>query len=78
VAPLSYQPGYAAFDETDPMACVRRSPAPLIQASRVDASVGQVGNACFAQTLVHSADPWIVYFGVADSRIGWGLAEINI
>ena len=41
------------------------------------ASAGQVENVCFAQALVQLDGPWVLYFGMADSRIGATTAPVT-
>jgi beta-1,2-mannosidase len=72
-AALSYQPGQALFDAGDPAACIGRSTEPFLRAD-ADARDGQVGNVCFAQSLVLLDHTWYLYFGMADSRIGCATA----
>ncbi len=71
--PFAYQPGQALFDALDPASCVARCTEPCIRAG-VDDEAGQVGNVVFAQALVLHRDRWILYVGVADSRIGCATA----
>ena len=74
--PLSYQPGQALFDGADPAACIARATEPFLTAGAVDARAGQVGNVCFAQALVLHAGRWLLYYGMADSRIGSAVAPV--
>ncbi len=74
-APLAYQPGQALFDPLDPMSSIARCEAPFLRVG-VDTgdAVGQVGNVVFAQALVLHRGAWILYLGMADSRIGCATA----
>ena len=67
---FAYQPGQALFDGLDPTALLARKREPFLRVEGVGESVGQVGNVCFAQGLVLFEDRWLLYFGMADSRIG--------
>jgi predicted GH43/DUF377 family glycosyl hydrolase len=71
--PRAYQPGQALFDPLDPASCVARCREPFLRADAADAS-GQVDNVLFAEGLVLWHDQWLLYFGMADSRIGCAVA----
>ena len=66
---FAYQPGQTLFDPGDPASCIARSTEPFLR-PEADERSGQVGNVCFAQGLVLLRDEWLLYFGMADSRIG--------
>ena len=74
--PLAYQPGQILFDARDPTAVIGRMRTPFLTIDPVEAS-GQVGNVCFAQSLVAFQDNWLLYLGFADSRIGVSRAEMT-
>ena len=67
---FAYQPGQVLFDTLDPASCIARSVDPFLRSEGSEEQVGQVGNVCFAQALVRKDDEWLLYFGMADSRIG--------
>ena len=67
---FAYQPGQVLFDPGDPASCIARSVEPFLRAEEPDEQTGQVGNVCFAQALELRGDEWLLYFGMADSRIG--------
>jgi len=71
---FSYQPGQVLFDPSDPSSCIARDTEPFLRADQVGAGDGQVGNVCFAQALVLFNGAWRLYFGMADSRIGYAVA----
>ena len=74
---LSYQPGQALFDSADPASCIARDTKPFLRPDHVEAQEGQVGNVCFAQTLVLFNDTWRLFYGMADSRIGCAVAPFR-
>jgi len=67
---FAYQPGQALFDEMDPASCVARTATPFLAPEIDDERRGQVANVCFVQGLVRHAGEWLLYYGMADSRIG--------
>ena len=71
---FAYQPGQALFDPGDPSACIARSTEPFLRPEVAAEQQGQVDNVCFAQGLVLFADRWLLYYGMADSRIGCATA----
>jgi predicted GH43/DUF377 family glycosyl hydrolase len=73
---FAYQPGQVLFDAVDPASCIARSVEPFLHADGAGETVGQVGNVCFAQALVLLGDEWLLYFGMADSRIGCARAPV--
>jgi len=70
---FAYQPGQALFDALDPSSVIARSTEPFVRVGDLD-RIGQVGNVCFAQALVLHREQWILYLGLADSRIGCATA----
>jgi len=69
VPPFAYQPGQMLFDSEDPTAVIGRTEQPFLTIDPVEAG-GQVGNVCFAQGLVLFKGEWLLYLGLADSRVG--------
>jgi predicted GH43/DUF377 family glycosyl hydrolase len=67
--PRTYQAGQALFDLNDPASCIGRCTEPFFRAGAEDTS-GQVDNVVFTEGLVWWRGQWILYFGMADSRIG--------
>ena len=74
VPPGAYQPGQLLLDAKDPTAVIARFCEPFL---RIDPSeaVGQVGNVCFAEGLVAFQGNWMLYVGLADSRLGVSSAK---
>ena len=77
IPPGAYQPGQVLFDARDPAAYIARPDDPFLRAQRADETVGQYNNVCFAQGLVLFRGQWILYYGMADSRIGSARAPWN-
>ncbi|MFN8020353.1 MAG: glycoside hydrolase family 130 protein [Acidimicrobiales bacterium] len=69
----AYQPAQVLFDPLDPMSCIARDTEPFLRVSDDD-HVGQVGDVVFAQALVLHRGSWLLYLGLADSRIGVAVA----
>jgi predicted GH43/DUF377 family glycosyl hydrolase len=74
---FAYQPGQVLFDPADPASCIARSVEPFLRPEGSDEQAGQVGNVCFAQALVLRDHEWLLYFGMADSRIGLARAPAS-
>jgi predicted GH43/DUF377 family glycosyl hydrolase len=72
--PDGYQPGQALFDAHDPAAVIARATAPFLRPETRGEQHGQVDHVCFAQALVLFRDEWLLYFGMADSRVGCAAA----
>ena len=72
----AYQPGVLVLDATDPTAVIARPLAPFLAIDPVEAD-GQVGNVCFAEGLVAFKGEWLLYVGLADSRLGVSAAPIG-
>lgn len=66
---FAYQPGQMLFDNEDPAAVIGRVQQPFLTIDPAEAD-GQVGNVCFAQGLVLFNGQWLLYLGLADSRVG--------
>jgi len=69
-----YQPGQALFDGCDPLSPIARAEVPFLFNDDLEHRDGQVDNVCFAQGLVLYDDSWLLYYGMADSRIGCATA----
>lgn len=74
--PFAYQPGQMLFDAADPTAVIARAQEPFLRIDPAEAQ-GQVGNVCFAQGLVAFRGRWLLYVGLADSRLGVSTAPIQ-
>lgn len=72
----AYQPGQLLLDGADPTAVIGRLQDPFL---RIDAaeSQGQVGNVVFAEGLVAFKGQWLLYVGLADSRLGVSAAPMR-
>jgi predicted GH43/DUF377 family glycosyl hydrolase len=73
---FAYQPGQMLFDPIDPTAVIARPAEPFLRIDLAEA-VGQVGNVCFAEGLVAFRGQWLLYVGLADSRLGVSTAPIK-
>ncbi|MES2861438.1 MAG: glycoside hydrolase family 130 protein [Pseudomonadota bacterium] len=73
---FAYQPGQLLFDSEDPTAVIGRARQPFLSIDPAE-SDGQVGNVCFAQGLVLFGGRWLLYLGLADSRVGVAVAEFK-
>lgn len=67
--PFAYQPGQLLLDAADPSAVIGRLREPFLRIDAAEAQ-GQVGNVCFAEGLVAFHGQWLLYVGLADSRLG--------
>ncbi len=74
--PFAYQPGQMLFDAAEPTAVIARAQEPFLRIDPAEAQ-GQVGNVCFAQGLVAFQGRWLLYVGLADSRLGVSTAPIQ-
>ncbi len=74
---VAYQPGQVLFDAQEPGSPIARSVSPFTLGAHSDLK-GQVDNVCFAQGLVLFGDTWILYYGMADSRIGCATAPATV
>jgi predicted GH43/DUF377 family glycosyl hydrolase len=75
IPPFAYQPAIMRFDRNDPLALMSRADRPLISIQAKEAA-GQVGNVVFAQGLVAFQGQWLLYVGLADSRLGVASARL--
>jgi predicted GH43/DUF377 family glycosyl hydrolase len=69
-AGLRYSFGQALFDLNDPTRLIRRSDRPILEPSAPGEIAGQVPNVLFAEGLVSFQGRDLLYYGMADSRIG--------
>ncbi|HEX4741955.1 MAG TPA: glycoside hydrolase family 130 protein [Caulobacteraceae bacterium] len=72
---FAYQPGQMLLDAADPTAVVARPIEPFLRIDPAEAK-GQVGNVCFAEGLVAFRGEWLLYVGLADSRLGLATAPM--
>jgi predicted GH43/DUF377 family glycosyl hydrolase len=72
----AYQPGLLVLDPLEPTAVIARPLAPFLTIDPAEAD-GQVGNVCFAEGLVAFNGQWLLYVGLADSRLGVSVAPIE-
>jgi len=72
---FAYQPGQLLLDAADPAAVIARPADPFLRIDPAEAD-GQVGNVCFAEGLVAFRGEWLLYVGLADSRLGVASAPI--
>jgi beta-1,2-mannosidase len=67
---VQYQPGQLLLDPNEPASVIARDREPFLTDADPGGLRGQVANVCFAQGLVLFEGHWLLYFGMADSRIG--------
>jgi len=72
----AYQPGQMLLDAADPTAVIARPREPFLRIDPAEAD-GQVGNVCFAEGLVAFKGEWLLYVGLADSRLGVSAAPMR-
>ena len=72
----AYQPGQLLLDAADPTAVIGRLQQPFLRIDPAEAQ-GQVGNVCFAEGLVAFNGEWLLYVGLADSRLGVSTAPMG-
>jgi predicted GH43/DUF377 family glycosyl hydrolase len=70
---VTYQPGYAVFDEREPGSPLERCRTAL-PPGRLGNLTGQVDGVCFAQGLALHNGEWHLFVGLGDSRIGHAVA----
>jgi predicted GH43/DUF377 family glycosyl hydrolase len=71
---VRYLPGQALFDPLDPASPLARSEVPFDLDGAGAPLQGQVNDVCFPQGLVLFEGRWLLYYGMADSRIGCATA----
>lgn len=72
---FAYQPAQMILDSSEPTAVIARPLAPFLAIDPSEAD-GQVGNVCFAEGLVAFKGEWLLYVGLADSRLGVSAAPM--
>ena len=58
------------LDPLDPASPLARPTEPFLRPESAGELRGQVDAVCFAQGLVRLGDEWLLYYGMADSKIG--------
>jgi beta-1,2-mannosidase len=72
---LRYAVGQALFAADDPTRLLWRDDAPLLEPATTDEIDGQVPQVVFAEGMVQFRGQWLLYYGMADSRIGVVVAD---
>ncbi len=73
-AELRYAVGQALFDARDPTRLLWRDDRAVLEPATADELEGQMPRVVFAEGLVRFRDRWLLYYGMADSRVGVALA----
>jgi predicted GH43/DUF377 family glycosyl hydrolase len=75
VVGVAYRPGQALFDPREPGSPIARftEPFPLVSSQALE---GQVDEVCFAEGLALFRATWFLYYGMADSHVGYATAEL--
>ena len=73
VVGVTYRPGQALFDPCEPGSPIARCTEPFAVGG-TGALTGQVDQVCFAEGLALFNEKWFLYYGMADSRIGYATA----
>jgi predicted GH43/DUF377 family glycosyl hydrolase len=73
-AELRYAVSQVLFAADDPTRVLWRADVPLLEPTTADEIEGQVPRVVFAEGLVRFRDEWLLYYGMADSRIGVAVA----
>ena len=66
----AYAGGQVLLDPADPTAVLARAKAPFFRPELAAERAGQVPNVTFLESLVFFEGRWLLYYGMADSRIG--------
>jgi predicted GH43/DUF377 family glycosyl hydrolase len=66
----AYAGGQVLLDAADPTVVLARATAPFFRPESAAEKAGQVPNVTFLESLVFYQDRWLLYYGMADSRIG--------
>ena len=72
--PRAYQPGQVLFDRHEPGSPLARTTEPFLRPTELAERLGQVDDVCFAQALVLHDGRWLLYYGMADAKIGLATA----
>jgi beta-1,2-mannosidase len=76
VSGVAYRTGQALFDPHEPGSPIARCTEPFPLAT-ADVLEGQVDQVCFAEGLALFGDVWFLYYGMADSRVGYATAALS-
>jgi predicted GH43/DUF377 family glycosyl hydrolase len=74
-ADLRYAVGQVLLDPSDPTRVLQRSDTALLTPTIAAEIAGQVPQVVFAEGLVRFQQRWMLYFGMADSRLGVAFAS---
>jgi predicted GH43/DUF377 family glycosyl hydrolase len=66
----AYAAGQVLLDPADPTAVLARVESSFFRPGSALETAGQVANVCFLEGLVFFKDRWLLYYGMADSRVG--------
>jgi predicted GH43/DUF377 family glycosyl hydrolase len=66
--------GQALFSADDPMRLLRRCARPLLEPTTADEIEGQVPQVVFAEGTIFFKGRWLLYYGMAASRISVAVA----
>lgn len=72
---LHYSVGQCLFAHDNPLLVMKRSERPFLEPETVEEKEGQVPNVIFAEGLVPFGQQWLLYYGMADSRIGVAILD---
>lgn len=72
-----YATGEALFSLDDPRVVLKRTDLPVLVVNNILEEKGQVNNVVFSEGLVQFKGQWFLYFGMADSRIGVAVADLE-
>jgi beta-1,2-mannosidase len=74
---LRYAVGQCLFALDTPQRLIQRSDRPLLEPETAEEIAGRVPQVVFAEGLVRFKGRWLLYYGMADTRIGIAMAELN-
>lgn len=74
---LRYAVGQCLLAHDDPQRVLYRSNTPILQPETEAEITGQVPNVVFAEGLVYFKGRWLLYYGMADSRIGVAISSAD-
>jgi predicted GH43/DUF377 family glycosyl hydrolase len=71
----AYCGGQVLFDATDPTCVINRCKESFFLPDSGSETLGQVNNVCFLESLVYFNNTWILYYGMADSKVGMAVCK---
>ena len=74
---LRYSFGAVLLSPCDPTRVLRRTARPLIEPKTPEEITGHVPNVVFGEGLVRFRDKWMLYYGMADTRVGTAVADYS-